>query len=94
MKDNVRIEVNAFKIDDTVIWKPKTRQSYGKVHLRETARSTAVRILARKSYLLFPNDPALHRGVKTNWKSTETTEANLMLWRIQSWIVPIQALKP
>ncbi len=66
------------------MWKPKTRQSYGKVHIRDDARKTMERLAQAATYLLLPNDAAVHGGIKPAWKAGEATEARLKLWRMKS----------
>jgi len=84
-QDDIRVEVSALKIGGKLFWKPKTKQSYGRVHVREDARSTLTRLCARDTFLLFPNDPAVHGGVTTAWKEGEETQQRLQLWRVACW---------
>ena len=87
LNDDVRIDVSALKVDGKLLWKPKTRQSYGKVPLRDEARKTLERLACSATFLLFPNDVAMHGGKKSAWKEDEATEERLKLWRMPSWNV-------
>jgi integrase len=84
-KDDVRIDIAPLKADGKLIWKPKTRQSYGKVHLRDDVRETLERLVSRNSFLLFPNDPVIHGGIKPRWTETDEIASRLKLWRVKSW---------
>ena len=46
MEKDIRIEVDALRDGAKVIWKPKTRTSYGRVHLPEFSRKTVTRLVA------------------------------------------------
>lgn len=85
LNGDVRIDVTALKVEGKLVWKPKTRQSYGKVHIREEARKTLEQLARSRTFLLFPNDPAVHGGPKPRWKEDEAMEARLNLWRMPSW---------
>jgi hypothetical protein len=78
---DVRIEVDALFDGGELYWKPKTRRSYGKVHLPDFARKTIMELLAarKNDFLLFPNDAALHGGRKAH-----NTGGN-KLWRGEAW---------
>jgi hypothetical protein len=85
LKDEIRVEITALKIDGVLFWKPKTRQSCGRVHVREEARRTLTRLCAHNSFLLFPDDHAVHGGITTRWKEVEKTQERLKLWRVANW---------
>lgn len=64
LNGDIRIEVCPLRIDGKLVWKPKTKQSYGRVHLPEFSRATISTLLAirNRSIMLFPDDPVLHAG--------------------------------
>lgn len=85
LNGEVRIEVAAIHLNGNLFWKPKTRQSCGKVHLRENSRKTLETLVVRDSFLLFPNDSSLHQGIETRWGEDEAIEAKYKLWRVTAW---------
>ena len=64
LNGDIRIEVCPLRIGGMLVWKPKTKQSYGRVHLPEFARDTLSTLLVTRAHhlMLFPDEPALHGG--------------------------------
>lgn len=77
---DVRIEVTRIMDGNNVVWTAKTKQSYGKVHIPEFARKTVQKLLRRKSFLLFPNDLALHKGREPRYKTGRDFQKRNKLW--------------
>ncbi len=93
----IRIKVDAIRHGGNTYWKPKTRNSYGDVHLPKFARMTIKGLQKQNSFLIFPNDKALHGGTAPRWKMKlplgergisrkyDDFQRDNLLWRPGSW---------
>ncbi len=66
---DIRVEIDALFVDGELKWKPKTRRSYGRVHLPEFARETMRNLMEARAndFLLFPCPQSRHE--KKIWSS-------------------------
>ena len=76
-----RIEVCDLADDDKLYWKPKTDNSYGKVHLPAWANRSVDALAGRGTLLLFPDDESWHGGSKyRNWDKADVFQRKHRLW--------------
>jgi hypothetical protein len=82
---DMRAEVARIHDGKRCVWKAKTEQSYGKVHLPEEVRATVERLRKRGRFLLIPDDAKLHKGTEHQYRESEEFERKSELWRKTSF---------
>jgi integrase len=65
--EETRILVTEIVDGTTVLWKPKTKRSYGKVHIPKFSLKALQNLANAGGFLLFPNDDKVHGGTATKW---------------------------
>ena len=83
--EDIRVEVAMLKDGKRIVWKAKTRSSYGRVHILSRFRPLLERLKARGATFLFPDDTALHAGPEHRYEEGEAFERQHRAWRRKSF---------
>ena len=79
--EDIRVEVAMLKDGKRIVWKAKTKSSYGKVHILSRFKPLLERLNARGAFFLFPDDTALHDGAEHRYEEGEAFERQHRAWR-------------